>query len=168
MIASPGDTLVFGARQVALLSLSPPTDYEIAAEQMTVVPGAGTSLTGSDPNPSPSVTVLANSIEGAPQPCCLGATAGIGEDGEAGAPGGNITISYGVGADGNGAGRYRRSGRRRRSGKAAGQTWAERQAGPRWSNWHWATLSAALGQRQEIDFANLQTIKIRTCVSSAY
>jgi hypothetical protein len=119
-----GEIIVLGARQLALLSLSPAYNYIIAADQMTVLPGAGVSLTGSDGNFSPSVTVLASSIDGAltitsvgksgqdgadgepgesgvsideetGKPILLpGGAGGAGENGEAGAAGGNITIVY--------------------------------------------------------------------------
>ena len=122
--AAVGDTLVLGARQLTLVSLSPLYNYVIAADQMTVVPGAGSSLIGGDGNPSPSVTVLASSIDGAltinsvgrqgedgadgepgesgvsideetGKPILLpGGAGGAGENGESGSPGGNITMAY--------------------------------------------------------------------------
>ncbi len=66
MQAQPGDTLVLAGRQVTLVGLLPDFDYVIAADQLIVAAGAATTLRGVGGNPTPSVTVLARSIEGAP------------------------------------------------------------------------------------------------------
>ena len=64
--ARPGDTLVLAGRQVTLFTLAPEFDFIIAADHLIVAPNAGTRLTGVAGNPSPSITVLARSIEGSP------------------------------------------------------------------------------------------------------
>jgi len=117
-----GDTLVLGARELALVSLSPNFNYIIAADHLTA--SAAIVLAGQDGNPSLSVTVLESRIDGALNLTCAGmpgekgadgepgesgitdnpeggrpivlpgGAGGPGENGEAGAPGGNLTISY--------------------------------------------------------------------------
>ncbi|MGC4049817.1 MAG: hypothetical protein QM757_09925 [Paludibaculum sp.] len=83
--ANPGDTLVLGGRQVNLITLRPDFNYVIAAEQLTVVPNAGTSLVGVVSNPSPSITVLARGINGAP--LAITSAGLVGEDGANGEAG---------------------------------------------------------------------------------
>jgi hypothetical protein len=63
--ARAGDTLVFAGRQVTLLALAPEFDVVIAADQLIVPLQARTALTGVAGNPSPSVTILARTIDGA-------------------------------------------------------------------------------------------------------
>lgn len=104
----PGDTLVFGARQVILSALVSTYDYVIVADKLTVAPNAPTSLTGQDGNPSPDVTVLAGNIEGVLQLKCAGMNGedgAAGEDGESGVtdnPEGGRPIILPGGAGGNG------------------------------------------------------------------
>jgi hypothetical protein len=117
--ANTWDTIVFCARQVVLSGLLPNHDYVIAADELTVVPNAATSLMG-----SPSITVMALNIngqlqitsagipgedgakgengesgiehpEGGGRPILLpGGDGGDGGDGADGAPGGTVTIHY--------------------------------------------------------------------------
>jgi hypothetical protein len=117
-------TIVFCARHVVLAGLSPSHDYVIAADELTVVPNAATSLEG-----SPSVTVMALSIngplqitsagipgdpgsdgengesgierpEGGGRPILLpGGDGGAGGDGSDGMPGGTITLHYASATD---------------------------------------------------------------------
>jgi hypothetical protein len=86
--ANPGDTLLLAGREVTLLTLLPEFDFVIAADQLVVAPQAATVLTGVPANPSPSVTVLARSIEGSPLAIsAAGMTGANGADGEDGASG---------------------------------------------------------------------------------
>ena len=122
--ANTWDTIVFCARHVVLSGLLPNHDYVIAAEELTVVPSAATSLLG-----SPSVTVMAVHVngplqvtsagvpgedgaagengesgieipEGGGRPTLLpGGDGGDGSDGGDGAPGGTVTIQYASATD---------------------------------------------------------------------
>lgn len=111
--ASAGDTLVLGGRQVTLITLRPEFNYVIAAEQLAVVPNAGTSLVGVGGNPSPSVTVLARVITGAP--LAITAAGMVGDNGANGEPGESgiehpegggkpIVLPGGAGGDGENGG----------------------------------------------------------------
>lgn len=83
--ATPGDTLVVAARDLTLSELGPHFNFVIAADQLTVAPGASTSLAGTPAVPSPAVTVLARSITG---PKLFITSTGLpGEDGVPGEPG---------------------------------------------------------------------------------
>ncbi|QOY86617.1 hypothetical protein [Paludibaculum fermentans] len=111
--AKAGDTLVLGGRQVTLIGLLPDCNYIILAEQLNVVRNAGTSLAGVGGNPSPSVTVLARVITGAP--LAITASGLVGEDGANGEPGESgiqrpegggkpIVLPGGAGGDGENGG----------------------------------------------------------------
>ncbi|MGJ5815318.1 hypothetical protein [Paludibaculum fermentans] len=117
--AKPGDTLVLGARQVTLVTLRPDFNYVIAAEQLAVVPNAGTSLVGVAGNPSPAVTVLARVITGAPLAITAAGLVGVdganGEPGEGGiihpeGGGKPVLLPGGAGGDGENGGNGGRGG----------------------------------------------------------
>jgi len=122
--ARAGDTLIFAGRQVTLSTLVPEFDVVIAADHLIVPLQAHTTLTGVVGNPSPSVTILARTIdgvlaitaagmvgidgtngangvsgiespEGGGRPIRLpGGNGDAGTDGGRGGAGGNITIRY--------------------------------------------------------------------------
>lgn len=103
--ASPGDTIVFGAREVTLASLASGFDYVIAAERMSVAPNAATAIGGNT-----FTTVLAASIDGALNITSMGEEGMYGADGEPGESGeviddteGGRPIFLPGGAGGNGA-----------------------------------------------------------------
>lgn len=78
-----GDTLVFGARQVTVLSLTPYYNYVFAADRITVAGGA-ISFTTATPS---AVTVLAANIDGPLSITCAGTRGAAGADGEPGESG---------------------------------------------------------------------------------
>jgi hypothetical protein len=111
--ARQGDTLVLAARQVTLSTLVPEFDYVIAADQLLLTPQAGTNLTGVAGNPSPSVTILARSINGV---LTVTAAGMVGDNGANGAngesgiepgdrPGRPFILPGGNGEDGENGGR---------------------------------------------------------------
>jgi hypothetical protein len=81
--AAGGDTSVVAVRDLTLSALLASSfNYIIAADTMTVVPGARTSMTG---GPGPAVTILARTIGGAP--LSITSAGSPGEDGTPGEPG---------------------------------------------------------------------------------
>lgn len=103
--AKPGDTLVLAGRKVTLFTLVPEFDYVIAADRLILAPQAGTKLTGVPGNTSPSVTILARSINGALAVTAagmVGKNGGNGANGESGIqhPDGSGKPVVGPGGDG--------------------------------------------------------------------
>src|SRR5687767_1064690 len=63
--APGGATIVFGARSITLSELVSGYSYVIAADELTVPPGAAATIANSDSTTPLSVTVLARKIDGA-------------------------------------------------------------------------------------------------------
>jgi hypothetical protein len=84
--AAPGDTVVIAARELTLSAFAPLFHYVLAADRLTVAPGARTSLIG----PSLAVTVLAQTIAGQLFITSAGFDGSAGEPGQPGEPGDEI------------------------------------------------------------------------------
>lgn len=87
---NPGDTIVLGAKDLTIQASTLPGDYNyvLVAETFTMNqagPSGSLALTGTALNHSPSMTVLADQIQGALKLSCIGQK---GKTGATGKPGG--------------------------------------------------------------------------------